>query len=46
MSLSKNHNNFKMQYAIDLMWMSNMYACAYHIKYESNVLCKIKALLL
>lgn len=35
-----------MQYAIDLMCMNNMYACAYHIKYESNVLCKIKALLL
>lgn len=35
-----------MQYAIDLMCMSNMYACVYHIKYESNVLCKINALLL
>lgn len=35
-----------MQYAIDLMCMSNVYACAYYIKYESNVLCKIKALLL
>lgn len=35
-----------MQYAIDLMCMSNMYACAYQIKYESNVLCKIKAVLL
>lgn len=46
MSLSKNHNNFKMQYTIDLMCLNNMYACVHHIKYESNVLCKIKAVLL